>query len=161
MAQVKWVRHSNTILQAHLVESYNFWQWRGEYRTLGLDFEERQASLLRERSALLHPITLDAFVFSRIRRLLIDVMVKVFMTVKAMADKPLTDGATAHSKNTRNSPRRIWCRSAIACNHSPLWSSFSFGLFETTSLNMVDLYLIRSKLVSPHGGHRRDEGRLA
>ncbi|KAJ7917470.1 hypothetical protein B0H13DRAFT_2442601 [Mycena leptocephala] len=132
------------------------------YRALGAD----KAALLREHDVITHPVTLEAFTSSAMRRMPADVVLAIFMAVKSSAD--VHKAPTAHpwdhqprimGRDINTFPRihrvghgaghllssvcNVWRN--LACDYPLLWSSFSFSLFGNTSVELVAVYLERSR----------------
>jgi hypothetical protein len=132
------------------------------YRALGAD----KAALLREHDVITHPVTLEAFTSSAMRRMPADVVLAIFMAVKSSAD--VHKAPTAHpwdhqpritARDINTFPRihrvghgaghllssvcNMWRN--LACDYPLLWSSFSFSLFGNTSVELVAVYLERSR----------------
>ncbi|KAJ6471236.1 hypothetical protein C8R47DRAFT_1147569 [Mycena vitilis] len=107
-----------------------------------LDAERR--ALLREHSAIIVPITLDAFTSSPVRRIPHDVLMEIFTALKRVAQKASDIVGIGHGTGPILSRVCSQWR-AIACDHVLLWSSFSFPILARNSAQLVKLYLQRSK----------------
>lgn len=122
--------------------------WRHSFGCAGNGaggFEDQKKSILRELSAIRHPITLEDFSSSLIRHLPSEVLLGIFSAVKFMADNVLARQPVAGMRQYEETRRtsihclghgarpvfpRVCARwKHIACDHPVLWSSFSFPIF--------------------------------
>ncbi|KAJ6501137.1 hypothetical protein C8R47DRAFT_1255600 [Mycena vitilis] len=103
----------------------------------------RAKTLLAERAAISHIITLEAFASSAVRRLPADIILEIFKSVKtAVEGMPETAlGCSAGPLLSRVCAE--W--RVLACDYALLWSSFSFELFGIASAAKAGVYLTRSK----------------
>ncbi|KAF8216820.1 hypothetical protein K438DRAFT_1797888 [Mycena galopus ATCC 62051] len=107
-------------------------------------FETRRAALLRKETALRLPITLKDFRAAPIRRLPTDLILEIFMATKSKRLETVGRGTVPVLPQVCQEWR------AISCDHAPLWTSFTFALFDTrrSALPWLEIYLDRSKAAS-------------
>jgi hypothetical protein len=120
--------------------------WITELRILSVKKERKRlqtihASLLRERTALLVPLTAIAFSTFPIPRVPADVLITIFMAAKAEEIEPIGTGVGPLVSRVYGEWR------AVACSYHALWTAFSLSAFgpEFRPNYWLRKYLQRSK----------------
>ncbi|KAJ7656008.1 hypothetical protein DFH06DRAFT_475005 [Mycena polygramma] len=129
---------------------------KSRLRAVCEELNAKRVLLLRQKTATINPVTLQAFSLSLVRRIPTDILLNIFDALNSLPHKiPPRQGEfdkmpgrdlTGVGDGAGPLLARVCSQwRAIACDYPLLWSSFSFPIFSQGSAKLVDLYLQRSK----------------